>query len=340
MSGKQEPKPPGAAERRPSLRLFARLGGGNFHPVIHATFLPSRCVVFLLSLLFTMPAANCLAADAPTPAERLLKTPRPLVIGHRGFNVLAPENTLPAFKFAKIANADLVELDYHHTKDGTLIVIHDHELDRTTDAVAKWGGKKIRVDSKTVAELQTLDAGKWFDPLFAGTRLPLLAEALDLIANGGGVTLIERKAGEPAACIKLLRDQGRINQVVVQSFDWTYLREFHAQCPEQVLGALGPAGSRNGQKLTDAQKELGPEWIDDAKKAGASVVGWNKQVSRAAVDYAHQKGLKVWVYTINDAPLANALLDMGVDGIITDNTAAIWRVLALRQAAVTSPPAH
>jgi glycerophosphoryl diester phosphodiesterase len=308
--------------------------------VIHATFSPGRCVVFLLASLFAVQTTCCLAADAPPPAERLLKTPRPLVIGHRGFNVLAPENTLPSFKFARIANADLVELDYHHTKDGALIVIHDYELDRTTDAVAKWGGKKIRVDSKTVAELQTLDAGRWFDPLFAGTRLPLLSEALDLIAKGGGVTLIERKAGEPAACIKLLRDQGRINQVVVQSFDWNYLREFHAQCPEQVLGALGPSGTRNGQKLTDAQKELSTEWIDEARKAGASVVGWNKQVSRAAVDYAHQQGVKVWVYTINEAPLANALLDMGVDGIITDNTAAIWRVLALRPAALIPPPAN
>lgn len=278
-----------------------------------------------------MHATVCLAADAPLPAVRLMKTTRPLVIGHRGFNVLAPENTLPSFKFATLANADMVELDYHHSKDGVPIVIHDFELDRTTDAVAKWGGKKIRVDSRTAAELQTLDAGKWFDPLFTGTRLPLLAEALDLIAKGGNVTLIERKGGEPATCIKLLRDQDRINKVIVQSFDWNYLRDFHAQCPEQILGALGPSGTRNGVKLTDAQKELSPEWIDDAKKAGASAVGWNKLVTPAAVAYAHQQGLKVWVYTINEAPLANALLDMGVDAIITDNTAAIWRVLALRQ---------
>lgn len=299
--------------------------------MIHATFLPARSVVFLLASLFAVPTTCCLAADAPPPAQRLLKTTRPLVIAHRGFNVLAPENTLPSFKFAKLANADMVELDYHHSKDGTPIVIHDFELDRTTDAVAKWGGKKIRVDGRTVAELKTLDAGQWFDPMFKGARLPLLAEALDLIQKGGGVTLIERKAGDPAACIRVLRDKGLINQVVVQSFDWTYLREFHAQCPEQVLGALGPAGTRNGVKLTDAQKELGPEWIDDAKQAGASVVGWNKLVSRAAVAYAHQHGLKVWVYTINEVPLANALLDLGVDGIITDNTAAIWRALALRQ---------
>jgi glycerophosphoryl diester phosphodiesterase len=323
-----------------SLRLFAFGGGGTFRLVIHATLLPNRRVAFLLGSLIAMQTVACLAAESPTPAERLLKTPRPLVIGHRGFSQFAPENTLPSFKFATLASADLVELDYHHSKDGALIVIHDYDLDRTTDAVAKWGGKKIRVDSKTAAELQTLDAGKWLNPMFAGTRLPLLPEALDFIAKGGGVTLIERKAGEAAACVKLLRDKGMVNLVVVQSFDWTYLSDFHAQCPEQVLGALGPAGTRNGQKLTDAEKELSPAWIDEARKAGASVVGWNKLVTRAAVEYAHQQGLKVWVYTINEAPLASTMLDMGVDGIITDNTAVIWRALALRQAGASQATAR
>jgi glycerophosphoryl diester phosphodiesterase len=320
--------------------LFAGVGGAHPRLVIQATFLPARCVALVLASLFAMQTARCLTVHAQPLAERLLQSSRPLVIAHRGLSVFAPENTLPAFKFAGLANADLVELDYHHSKDGALIVIHDSELDRTTDAVAKWGGKKIRVDSRTAAELQTLDAGRWFDPLFAGTRLPRLSEALEFIAKGGGVALIERKAGDAAACIKLLRDQRLINQVVVQAFDWNYLREFHAQCPEQILGALGPAGSRHGQPLTDAEKELGPAWIDDAQKAGARLVVWNKQVSRPAVDYAHQQGLKLWVYTINEARLADHLLDLGVDGLITDNATAIWPVLALREPAVSRPAAR
>jgi glycerophosphoryl diester phosphodiesterase len=270
------------------------------------------------------------AADDPSPAERLLRLTRPLVIGHRGFNVLAPENTLPSFHAAKLAGADMVELDYYLTRDGVPIVFHDHDLDRTTDAVAKWGGSKIPVESKTAAELRALDAGSWFSPQFTGTRMPLLTEALDLIQKDGGMTLIERKSGDAARCIQLLRERGLINRLIVQSFDWSYLQDFHTREPGQILGALGPSGSRAGKKLTEAEKALNPQWIDDARNAGASVVGWNKQVSREAIDYAHRQGLKVWVYTINDPALANTLLDQGADGIITDNTSLIWRTLALR----------
>ena len=61
-------------------------------------------------------------------------------------------------------------------------------------------------------------------------------------------------------------------------------------------------------------------------------IGWNNQVTKAAVDYAHSKGVKIWVYTINDQAEAARLLDLGVDGIITNNTSLIWRTIALRQA--------
>jgi glycerophosphoryl diester phosphodiesterase len=65
-------------------------------------------------------------------------------------------------------------------------------------------------------------------------------------------------------------------------------------------------------------------------KAGAKVAVWDQHVSKEVVQLAHERGLKVWVYTINDATLANKLLDMGVDGIITNNTSLIWKTIALR----------
>ena len=214
--------------------------------------------------------------------------------------------------------------------DGKLIVIHDHYLDRTTDAKNRWAETNISVQARTAAELQSLDAGSWFDPKYAGTRLPLLAEALDTI-QAGGVTLIERKAGAPADCLKLLREKGLINRVVVQSFDWEYLRAFHQQEPDQVLGALGPPGRlADGEKAPETPKELTATWLDELQKTGAKVAVWSDKVSAEAVRLAHQRGLKVWVYTINDPDLANRLLDMGVDGIITNNTSLIWRTIALR----------
>ena len=65
------------------------------------------------------------------------------------------------------------------------------------------------------------------------------------------------------------------------------------------------------------------------KELGAQVIAWNRQVTKEAVQDAHQQGLKVWVYTINDPQLARDLLNAGVDGIITDNPALIFRAIAL-----------
>lgn len=290
----------------------------------------SRIFSGLSALTLITAVAGGLTAAEPLPAQRVLQTPRPLVIGHRGYNAFAPENTLPSFKLAKAAGADLVELDYHLSRDGVPIVIHDSELDRTTDAVEQWGGKKIRVDGRTAAELRQLDAGKWFNPNLAGTRLLRLDEALTFIQTNGGMTLIERKSGDAAGLAQLLREHKWINQLVVQSFDWTFLRDFHKEAPDQILGALGPAGSRGGKKLSNEEKQLSPQWVKEAKETGASVVVWNNLVTREGVADAHRQGVKVWVYTINDPNEAVGLVDLGVDGIITDNPSLIWRGLALR----------
>src|SRR5215831_15487456 len=149
----------------------------------------------------------------------LITAQRPLVIAHRGFSQVAPENTLPSFRLALATGVDLVELDIHQTKDGELVVFHDRELDRTTDAVARWKRKHIRVNSKTAAEIQSLDAGAWFAPAFTGTQVPLLSQALDVIQNSA-IALIERKSGDPLTLLKLLQDKALLTKVIVQSFDW------------------------------------------------------------------------------------------------------------------------
>jgi glycerophosphoryl diester phosphodiesterase len=275
-----------------------------------------------------MSALSVSAQDRP--AEKLLARKDPLVIAHRGASAHAPENTLPAFQLAKEAGADLIELDYYHTRDGQPIVFHDKTLDRTTDAVAKWGGEKIALESKTLAELKTLDAGKWFDAKFAGTPVPTLAESLDCI-QAGSVTLIERKAGDAATCVKLLKTRGEVNKVIVQAFDWKYLADFHALEPKQILGALGPPSTRDGQKLTDAEKMLNAHYVAEAKATGARVIGWNNKVTKESVAAAHAAGMEVWIYTVNKPEEANRLLDLGVDGIITDDPALIRTTIAARK---------
>ena len=163
----------------------------------------------------------------------------PLLVAHRGYSQLAPENTLPAFELALAAGAKFIEMDCRETRDGVPIVIHDRELDRTTDARKRWRKRHIRVESCTLDEIKKLDAGSWFGPSYAGARVPLLSEALNIICPGA-VALIERKSGSAENCIKLLGQKGWASRTLILAFDWNYLRDFHEQAPEQMLAALGP----------------------------------------------------------------------------------------------------
>ncbi len=278
-------------------------------------------------------------AEAPRPltARAWVEAEGPRVMAHRGYSARAPENTLPAFRLALAARADLVELDYHHTADGVPVVVHDRRLDRTTDAVARWGGRELAVRELSAARLAELDAGGWFAPVFAGTRLPTLREALETI-QAGGVTLIERKAGDAGTLVRLLRAHGWLEQVVVQSFDWDFVRAARRLAPELVLGALGPPSIRGGRRLSEEEKVLSLEYVAEVRELGAQVVVWNRQVTAAAVATAHAAGLRVWVYTINDPAEAAALVALGVDGIITGDPAAIDRRLRPEPDEAPGPP--
>jgi glycerophosphoryl diester phosphodiesterase len=263
-------------------------------------------------------------------ALRLLQSERPLVIGHRGYARFGPENTLPSIELALAAGADLVEFDYRHSNDGIPVVIHDADLDRTTDARRRWRGKRIKVESKTAAEIQSLDAGAWFHPRYAGTKVPLLEEALQCVGRRS-LALIERKAGDATTCARLLRARKLVNRIVVQSFDWQFLCALHQQLPEQVLAALGPPSRLpDGRKPRNVRRRLSEAWLDRMVETGAKVVVWGRLLSGRAVRAAHERGLKVWVYTIDKPQLTARLIELGVNGIITNNPSAMWRVIALR----------
>jgi glycerophosphoryl diester phosphodiesterase len=256
-----------------------------------------------------------LLADSQAPLARdRVNHNGPLIIAHRGDSKVAPENTLPAFRSAVKAGADLVELDYLHSADGVPVVFHDKYLDRTTNAQRLWGGAKIELTTKTLAELEQLDAGLWFDEKFQGTRLPRLDESLDAIQNGS-MTLIERKQGDAATCVKLLRDKKLIDNVVVQAFDWDFLTACHQLAPQLVLAALG-------------HEEVTAEKLDKVAKTGASVVGWeDKYTTPETIRQMHDRGWKVWVWTVDDPARAVALVQAGADGIITNRPADIRRAV-------------
>lgn len=226
---------------------------------------------------------------------------------------------------------EAVELDYHHSKDQVPVVIHDATLDRTTDARKKWGGKRIRVGLCAGADIQTLDAGSWFEPDLSGTKVPLLSEALDLICGKGAVAVIERKYGDASTLAGLLRQKRLINRVVVISFDWKFLREFHGLEPAQILGALGPPTRlADGRRARHFSKALNARWLALLIQTGAQIVVWNRRVSKPAIRLVHQRNLRLWIYTLNNPSTARRLVQAGVDGLITDQPKSLMPMVAGR----------
>jgi glycerophosphoryl diester phosphodiesterase len=299
-----------------------------------------KTIVFSIALCSIMSSLNHTAfssgsSEAVQPTDRLaelLLLERPLVIAHRGYSMAAPENTLPAFQLGITAHSDLIELDYFHSADGIPVVFHDATLDRTTNATQIWDGQDIRIGSKTLHELRELDAGSWYDPLFTGVGIPTLEEALDAI-QPESITLIERKQGDPQTLIDLLGRKKMLNDVVVQAFDWEFLAGCHQLAPEVVLGALGPPRRADGSRYPVNERILNSAFLDRIEAAGASFVGWNRQVTPEAVAEAQSRGLQVWIYTINELDEALNFLEMGVNGIISDNPAMVWKALTLHRVA-------
>jgi len=273
----------------------------------------SLLFLYLTAILAVTNPATSRAAD-PTPAQKLIGKPRPLVIAHRGNSSVAPENSLPAFHSAIDAKADLIELDYHHSSDGVPVVIHDEILDRTTDAEQLFGKPKLLIGDFPAAELQKLDIGSWFDDKFTGTRLPTLVESLDLI-QARSVTLIERKAGDAQTLIRLLEEKKLIDDVVVQAFDWEFVAACRRLSPRLALGTL-------------SGKPASEEQIRAAAATGADLIVWDhKKINGEQIALIHQLGKKAWAYTIDDPARAAQLLAAGLDGVITNKPAEMRRLV-------------
>lgn len=271
------------------------------------------------ALSFLIAGSTCtllcgaLFAAEPNPVEKLVNSPNVLVIAHRGNSSAKPENTLPAFASAVKVGANLVELDYYLTSDGVPVVLHDKTLDRTTDAEAVLGKAKLRIVDTTLADLRKLDAGKWFDAAFQGTKLPTLVESLDAI-QAGSTTLIERKEGDAAGIVKLLEEKKLLDRVMVQAFDWKYVAECRRLSPHLVLAALGG-------------KAASEEQLAAAAATGAQVIAWNhEKIAKPQIDRIHALGCKAWVYTVDDPRRAQQLINDGIDGIITNKPATILKL--------------
>ncbi len=241
-----------------------------------------------------------------TPSLSLTSLTRPLLIGHRGYPAKFPENTLAGFEGAIQAGGDMIELDVTLTKDRRVVVIHDDTLERTTTG-------KGPVRNHSFGEIKKLDAGSWFDPRFAEERVPELSEVLHL-TSGRCMLNIEIKvsafeADYPIDAIEhqvvdLLRVNGAMEYSIVSSFDRRILQRIAAMTAPPAIAFISdyPA-DRDVLDMLLAIKAF--SWHP-----------WFKVLARDQVDALHAVGIRVFPWTINTHEEAQAILTLGVDGII------------------------
>ncbi|WP_459645923.1 glycerophosphodiester phosphodiesterase [Kineococcus sp. NUM-3379] len=246
----------------------------------------------------------------------------PLVIAHRGYSAVAPENTLAAFEAALRCGADMVETDLHPAADGTVVLFHDGEVDATTDG----SGRLADLDAAGIARL---DAGSWFSPAYRGQRIPLLADLLDLLTeHPGAQLLLELKevwtAEQVAAALDVIRTAGAMDQVVLQSFEVETLEHVRDLAPEtrraMLLDAPDLDALAQGRAL---RRDLG---VIACNPSVASLV-----TRPEAVAELHEAGLEVWPWTVDEPVLWRALVDTGVDGVITNRPDGLRGWLQARQ---------
>lgn len=233
-------------------------------------------------------------------------------IAHRGASGYAPENTMASFVKALDMGADMLELDVQMSKDGEIVVIHDTTVERTTNGQGNVG-------DLTFQELRQLDAGSWYSSEYKGEAIPTLAEVLEHFGGRVGLLIelkspneypgIEQKVAEALKKVMKGNDgrQRYKERVVVQSTDTASLLRFHRIMPDIPLGVV-----------ITSSGELSKQRMQEMKVYADYVNVSMRLVTKGLVQKIHQSGMKTLVWTIRDMLQIPYVLQINVDGIITD----------------------
>ena len=243
---------------------------------------------------------------------------RPLVFAHRGGGGLIPENTLEAFVYSARMGVDVLELDIHSTSDGTLVVHHDAAVDRMTDGRGRVNELTLEAVKKLDAGyLFSLDGGQTFPFRGKGVTVPTLREIFDALPE---MTFnIEPKQHVPSIIVPLcalIRERKMVDKTIVGSFNQTTIDDFRRECPEVATSASPSEVSRF---LALSKAGLGDSYSPPMQALQVPENLGNLQVvSKEFVETAHRRNLKVHVWTINETADMQRLIELGVDGIMTD----------------------
>jgi glycerophosphoryl diester phosphodiesterase len=247
----------------------------------------------------------------PTPS-----LPLPRVIGHRGAAEAAPENTLASFREAKRQGATWVEFDAKLSADNRAFLLHDDNLDRTSNA--KGPARALTYD-----ELRVLDSGSWKAAAFAGEKMPLLAEALKFFAQEDLQFNLELKPcpGRARETATVILDElkhlwpAAKPRPLVSSFVLECLEIARDQAPDFPRGLL--------------LEEHPANWLDLARNLKVATVNiWDRDATAEWATEIKAEGYGLLVYTVNDAARAKQLISWGVDGVFTDAPARILAAVA------------
>ncbi len=237
------------------------------------------------------------------------------IIAHRGYSARAPENTLIALKLGLIAGADALEFDLHTAKDGTPVLMHDETLDRTTDSTGP-------VASRLPAALRTMDAGRWFEPVFAAEPVPTLAEAFEGVAARSRRLYPEvKRTGRPEDLFEVVRvakAADAFDHSVFISMDWTALDTIREADARAAIGYI----------VEDARRAAGA--IERATGDARALIDFDARILQADPSLAatcRDQGIELACWTVNSVPQAQELLDLGVPRITTNEVSALaaWK---------------
>ena len=273
-------------------------------------------ILFLLALL-------AMAVDTHAQQDRVL------VMAHRGGKGLWPENTLLAFENALGAGTDVIETDIWQSKDGVIVISHDGEVDRTTNGTG-------RIEDFTLEELKAQDAGhRWsrdgaYPYRGKGLTIPTLQEALEALPDATfNIDIKDNRQGTVEGLCETLRAHKAEDRVVVASFHADIIAEFRERCPDVRTAA----NSREILRFWVYTK-IGLDRILGPNAHAFQVprrFGPIRIVTRAFISAAHRRGIEVHVWTVNDPEEMAELVEMGVDGIITDYPDRLYAVVGPRE---------
>jgi glycerophosphoryl diester phosphodiesterase len=237
--------------------------------------------------------------------------PYPAHIAHRGGGKLAPENTLAAMRAGKRRGYRMFEFDVKLSRDGVAVLMHDDDVDRTTD------GRGPAKD-KTYAELAQLDAGSWHSPVYAGEPVPTFAAvARYAIANGIACNVEikpcpgrDAETGEAVARLARQFWAGVHKRPLLSSFSEEALAAAQAAAPELPRALLIEA--------------VPDDWLARLRKYGCVGLNINQQdATPELIGAVHQAGYRIAAWTVNDPDRARLLFSWGLDAIFTDQLALI-----------------